>query len=253
MTASAPTPGAPEPSTPGPAHPRPRAPRGRSAGASAALTTLLALLITGTPAEAAPGDPSTPPGSVSDPAPPPEVDAESPGLRLADGARLAPAKVLDIKSVVEELGGRERREDTNTDVKFALQAEVLFPKNSPKLNSSALSRIEAIADEAKTQKATTIRVFGFTDNLGSYEHGKLLSKRRADSVHDVLASHLGPEVTYEVRGYSEDYPIADNSSEQGRRKNRRVEVSFPRDGAAAAEPGRGGGESGEEAAGSAAP
>ncbi|MFD6855699.1 OmpA family protein, partial [Streptomyces diastaticus] len=45
----------------------------------------------------------------------------------------------------------------------------------------------------------------------------------------------GPSVTYEVRGYSEDYPIADNSTEAGRMKNRRVEVSFPR-GATAPQP-----------------
>lgn len=157
------------------------------------------------------------------------MDANSPGLKLADGATLAPARVLDIKSVVEDLGGEERRVDTNEDVTFALQAEVLFPKDSSKLNPEARSRIQAIADEIKAQNATNVRVFGFTDNLGSYAHGLTLSKNRAEVVHEELASALGDtNVTFAVRGYSEDYPIADNTSEQGRRKNRRVEVTFPK-------------------------
>ncbi|MFD4569925.1 OmpA family protein [Streptomyces sp. NPDC058467] len=192
-----------------------------------ALAVLVTLGLPG-PAYADDGDPSAPPGSVTT-SPPPEVDANSPGLKLADGATLAPAKVLDIKSVVEDLGGEERREDTNSDVTFALQAEVLFPKDSSKLNPDARSRIQAIADEIKAQNATTVRVFGFTDNLGSYAHGLTLSKKRAEAVHDQLAAALGStDITFEVRGYSEDYPIADNTSEQGRRKNRRVEVTFPR-------------------------
>ncbi|WP_327137466.1 OmpA family protein [Streptomyces sp. NBC_01340] len=191
----------------------------------AVLTTLT---LSGTQAYADDGNPSAPPGSLTT-SPPPTVDPTSPGLKLADGATLAPAKVLDIKSVVEDLGGEERREDTNSDVTFALQAEVLFPKDSSKLNPDARSRIQAIADEIKNQKATTVRVFGFTDNLGSYAHGLVLSKKRAEIVHDELAAALGStDVTFEVRGYSEDYPIADNTSEQGRRKNRRVEVTFPR-------------------------
>ncbi|WP_030668338.1 OmpA family protein [Streptomyces sp. NRRL B-1347] len=194
----------------------------------ATTTTLTAALLLAPTPVWADDDPSKPPGGTSTTSPPPEVDSNSPGLKLADGATLAPAKVLDIKSVVEDLGGEERREDTNTDVKFALQAEVLFPKDSAKLNPEADARIEAIADEAKAQKATDVRVFGFTDNLGSYAHGKKLSKDRAEAVHDRLASFLGPQVTYSVRGYSEDYPIADNGSEEGRKKNRRVEVSFPR-------------------------
>ncbi|MGW1161423.1 OmpA family protein [Streptomyces sp. NPDC002513] len=191
-----------------------------------ALSLLTVLGLAGGPPAAA-DDPSAPPGAVST-SPPPSVDPASPGLKLADGATLAPAKVLDIKSVVEDLGGEERREDTNENVTFALQAEVLFPKDSPKLNPQARSRIDAIADEIKKQNATNIRVFGFTDNLGSYAHGLVLSKKRAEAVHDQLAARLGGTVTFEVRGYSEDYPIADNSTEEGRRKNRRVEVSFPR-------------------------
>ncbi|MFB7246897.1 hypothetical protein CW362_35195 [Streptomyces populi] len=201
--------------------------------AAATTFTALAVLITlglPGPAHADGDDPSAPPGSVTT-SPPPDVDANSPGLKLADGATLAPAKVLDIKSVVEDLGGEERREDTNSDVTFALQAEVLFPKDSSKLNSDSQSRIQAIADEIKAQHATTVRVFGFTDNLGSYAHGLTLSKKRAEQVHARLAAALGSaeaDITFEVRGYSEDYPIADNTSEQGRRKNRRVEVTFPR-------------------------
>ncbi|MET8951662.1 OmpA family protein [Streptomyces sp. NPDC004533] len=192
-----------------------------------ALSLLTVLGLAGGPPAVADDDPSAPPGTVTT-SPPPSVDPTSPGLKLADGATLAPAKVLDIKSVVEDLGGEERREDTNENVTFALQAEVLFPKDSPKLNPEARSRIDAIADEIKKQNATNVRVFGFTDNLGSYAHGLVLSKQRAEAVHDQLASRLGGTVTFEVRGYSEDYPIADNSTEEGRRKNRRVEVSFPR-------------------------
>ncbi|MEU6319695.1 OmpA family protein [Streptomyces sp. NPDC047009] len=200
------------------------APRSAAPVLAAALTLLT---LTGAPPATADDNPSAPPGSVTT-SPPPSVDPTSPGLKLADGATLAPAKVLDIKSVVEDLGGEERREDTNENVTFALQAEVLFPKDSAKLNPEARSRIDAIADEVKKQNATNVRVFGFTDNLGSYAHGLVLSKQRAEAVHDRLAASLGGDVTFEVRGYSEDYPIADNSSEEGRRKNRRVEVSFPR-------------------------
>ncbi|GAA3374927.1 OmpA family protein [Streptomyces sannanensis] len=200
--------------------------RPRMATAAALTAAILTLPVTPALADE---PPSAPPGSTTT-APPPEVDADAPGLKLADGATLAPARVVDIKSVVEDLGGEERREDTNTDVKFALQAEVLFPRDSSKLNPEAIARIKAIADEINAQHGTKVRVFGFTDNLGSYEHGKALSKQRADTVQAELAKTLGSAVTYEIRGYSEDYPIATNDTEEGRRKNRRVEVSFPRSG-----------------------
>jgi outer membrane protein OmpA-like peptidoglycan-associated protein len=173
--------------------------------------------------------PSVPPGTEPSASAPVKIDPHDPDLKLPEGATLAAPKVLDIKSVVEDQGGEERREDTNTDVTFALQAEVLFPKDSAKLSDDAKSRIDAIAQEIKKQKATQIRVFGFTDNLGSHEHGVVLSKQRANAVQDVLSQELNdPNVTFDVRGYAEQYPIADNSTEDGRKKNRRVEVTFPR-------------------------
>jgi outer membrane protein OmpA-like peptidoglycan-associated protein len=173
--------------------------------------------------------PSFPPGTEPSTSAPVQVDPDDPDLKLPEGSTLAAPKVLDIKVVVEEEGGEERREDSNAEVTFALQAEVLFGKDSAKLSDTAKSRIAVIAQEIKKQNATRVRVFGFTDNLGSEAHGKVLSKRRANAVHAVLEDELNdPGITYEVRGYGEDYPIADNSTEEGRKKNRRVEITFLR-------------------------
>ncbi|WP_030145738.1 OmpA family protein [Streptomyces violaceorubidus] len=195
----------------------------------AAATLMLATTLYVTPTAHADDDPNHPPGTEPSATAPVEVDPNDPDLKLPEGATLAQAKVLDIKSVVEEQSGDERREDTNTSVTLALQAEVLFDKDSSKLGAEAKSRIRGIADEISTQNATRVRVFGFTDNLGSSAHGDALSKRRANAVHDVLSQSLNDAgITYEVRGYGEQYPIADNATEAGRKKNRRVEVSFPR-------------------------
>ncbi|MFE6362189.1 OmpA family protein [Streptomyces sp. NPDC057806] len=197
--------------------------------AMAAATVMLATTLYGVTTAHADDNPSVPPGTEATATAPVEVDPNDPDLKLPEGATLAEAKVLDIKQVVEDQSGDERREDTNADVKFALQAEVLFPKDSARLNGEAKARIAAIAEEIKTQQATKIRVFGFTDNLGSSAHGDVLSKQRANAVEGILKGELNnPNITYEVRGYGEQYPIASNDSESSRKKNRRVEVSFPR-------------------------
>lgn len=194
----------------------------------AAVTVLagaLSLGLVGVGDALADGDPYPIPSAAA----PVKLDANDSDLKLPEGATLAAPKVLDIKSVVEDLSGEERREETNSDIKFALQAEVLFGKDSAKLSSDANARIAAIAAEIKNQDAKKVRVFGFTDNLGSSAHGDVLSKKRADAVHSVLSQQLSAlGISYEIRGYGEQYPIANNATEEGRKKNRRVEVSFPR-------------------------
>ncbi|MEU2127176.1 OmpA family protein [Streptomyces sp. NPDC018352] len=200
---------------------------GAGLSVASAMVVATAVLFGASPALADDG-PSVPPGTEATSVPPVKLDPNDPDLKMPEGGTLAPAKVLDIVQVVEDMGGEERREDSNANVKFALQAEVLFGKDSAKLSSAANSRIAAIAAEIKKQNATKVRVFGFTDNLGSSAHGDVLSKQRANAVQSVLVKDLGSTVTFEIRGYGEQYPIADNSTEEGRKKNRRVEVSFPR-------------------------
>ncbi|MEV0690896.1 OmpA family protein [Streptomyces sp. NPDC050388] len=203
--------------------------RPRFSSAITITTVLIATSLYNATGAAAADGPSVPPGTEATASAPVELDPNDPDLKLPDGATLAEPKVLDIKQVVEEQSGDERREDTNTEVTFALQAEVLFGKDSAKLSAQAKARIGTIAEEIKKQNATKIRVFGFTDDLGSSAHGDVLSRERANAVHTILGQELNdPNVTYEVRGYGEQYPIADNSTEAGRKKNRRVEISFPR-------------------------
>ncbi|MFF8425217.1 OmpA family protein [Streptomyces sp. NPDC016566] len=194
------------------------------------LTTAALLAATNlTAAQADDTDPSNPPVTEPSATAPVKIDPTDPDLKLPEGATLAQPKVLDIKSVVEDQSGDERREDTNADVTFALQAEVLFGKDSAKLGGEAKARIATIAEEIRKQNASQVRVFGFTDNLGSSAHGDILSKQRANAVQAVLDQDLNSaDITFDVRGYGEQYPIADNSTEEGRKKNRRVEVSFPR-------------------------
>ncbi|QNP65047.1 OmpA family protein [Streptomyces genisteinicus] len=205
-----------------------RTPARVTASVVTAAAVVAAVQVLSAPARAD-EKPSVPPGTEASAEPPVQVDANAPGLKMVDGATLAPAKVLDIKSVIESEGGEERREDTNSDVKYALQAEVLFGKDSARLSPAANGRIQAIAAEITKENAKKVRIFGFTDDLGSSAHGDVLSKQRADAVHSVLAKALSDAgITYEVRGYGEQFPIADNSNEEGRKKNRRVEVSYPR-------------------------
>lgn len=162
----------------------------------------------------------------------------SSGLALRGGATLAPPKILDLGSdpvtlsrVVEDQNGTERRQDTNTEVTYGLQAEVLFAKDSAQLGDSARSRIGAIARVIAQQAATKVRVFGFTDNLGSSAHGDLLSRQRAQAVQAVLADELqSATVAFTTRGFGETHPVASNATGAGRQKNRRVEISFPRTG-----------------------
>ncbi|MHB8875704.1 MAG: OmpA family protein [Myxococcaceae bacterium] len=66
-----------------------------------------------------------------------------------------------------------------------------------------------------------IIVEGHTDSMGADEYNRKLSERRAAAVRGFL--HLAPE-TSSVKGYGEARPLAPNDTEEGRQRNRRVEI-----------------------------
>lgn len=80
---------------------------------------------------------------------------------------------------------------------------------------------------AKAFSNSRIRIEGNTDNVGSPETNKQLSRRRAQSVVDYLVNtHRMSRSRFVVVGNGQDNPVADNSTEDGRSKNRRTDFQL---------------------------
>lgn len=102
------------------------------------------------------------------------------------------------------------------NITFETDSYHLRPDFYPVLNSVGLV-LAKYAD-------TTMRVTGHTDNTGSREYNQTLSERRARSVADYLATQKVVQSRMYVQGMGFEQPIADNSSADGRSRNRRVEL-----------------------------
>jgi OmpA-OmpF porin, OOP family len=101
---------------------------------------------------------------------------------------------------------------------------VNFEYDSARLTASATSILDAVAENliAYPQK-NDIEVRGHTSSEGTNRHNMRLSQKRSQSVVDYL-SMKGVTNRLTAHGYGEDMPIADNSTEEGRSQNRRVEL-----------------------------
>jgi outer membrane protein OmpA-like peptidoglycan-associated protein/formylmethanofuran dehydrogenase subunit D len=83
--------------------------------------------------------------------------------------------------------------------------------------------IEALAERLKGKKYN-ITVQGHTDSIGTREYNQKLSERRAEAVRRELISKGLDATKIDIAGFGEDKPIADNSTPQGRAKNRRAVI-----------------------------
>ena len=105
---------------------------------------------------------------------------------------------------------------TLSSVQFATGKSDITPDSEASLNEA----LAALTDHRDWK----IRVEGFTDNVGSRETNDKLSSDRAEAVVNWLADHGIDRSRLSSKGYGERHPLADNSSDDGRAKNRRVEL-----------------------------
>lgn len=77
----------------------------------------------------------------------------------------------------------------------------------------------------KTWGDVDIEVAGHTDSMGSDAYNMKLSQQRAEAVRNFLISRGVAADRLTAKGYGESQPVADNATEEGRYKNRRVELA----------------------------
>jgi outer membrane protein OmpA-like peptidoglycan-associated protein len=101
---------------------------------------------------------------------------------------------------------------------------LLFDTGSATLQPASQDQLTNIAGILKAYPQVKIRIGGYTDNTGDPAANLQLSQQRADSVMAQL-TQLGVDPSrMSAKGYGQEAPVADNSTEEGRQKNRRISL-----------------------------
>ena len=102
-------------------------------------------------------------------------------------------------------------------------SDLLFDFNQATLTPVAREKLSGIAG-VLAGHSLSLRLQGYTDNIGSDEHNLQLSRRRADAVRGYLVSQGVPAANVTAAGFGSASPIASNATATGRQQNRRVEL-----------------------------
>jgi outer membrane protein OmpA-like peptidoglycan-associated protein len=110
------------------------------------------------------------------------------------------------------------------DSLIVLGAELLFETNKSTLRSEHFATLNSIVNYLILHPERSVKISGHTDNTGNEGRNLMLSKRRADVVAEYLIDN-GVDINHvETFGLGSAKPLAVNTTDEGRKKNRRVEL-----------------------------
>ena len=120
--------------------------------------------------------------------------------------------------------GVEVTRTADNQLKLNIPNDVSFDFNSANIKPAMHSVLDPFATNLRGDPAARIDIIGHTDSTGSDAVNYPLSVDRAQSVRDYLLTRGVPAVSVRTEGRGEREPVADNSTEAGRARNRRVEI-----------------------------
>jgi outer membrane protein OmpA-like peptidoglycan-associated protein len=101
--------------------------------------------------------------------------------------------------------------------------DILYPTNSAELSNRSRVILDEFIVFLRDNPGIRVTIYGHTDDVGDDAFNLDLSKRRALSVYDYLTGKGIPSSRLSWQGYGKTRPVADNTTEEGRAKNRRTE------------------------------
>jgi outer membrane protein OmpA-like peptidoglycan-associated protein len=110
-------------------------------------------------------------------------------------------------------------------IKITFGSDILFDVNKYDLKTQTRRDLTEFAQTLKKYEDTDIVIEGHADATGPDDLNLRLSRQRADAVADFLKTQGVRSNRLDEKGYGEAQPVADNDSETGRQKNRRVDIA----------------------------
>lgn len=166
-----------------------------------------------------------------------EVELEGWGIEADVGDKLdalfrvkagAPARLdVSFDAAAAAAAARTPPEICAEDIAAVLDAgSIEFAAGSAEIEDSSMGVIAAAADLLRDCPGAFFEIAGHTDSQGPAESNQDLSEARAAAVMAALIEADLPLIRFRARGYGAERPVADNDSAEGRRRNRRIEITL---------------------------
>lgn len=145
----------------------------------------------------------------------------------AGGGYLWSKRMQDQKAAMEQATqgtGVSVSQTADNQLRLDIPSDVSFDSGRYDLKPNLRPILDRFASTLNQNQATTVRIIGHTDNVGTDAANNLLSVNRASATRNYLVARGVATNRISIDGRGEHEPVADNETPAGRAKNRRVEI-----------------------------
>ncbi len=143
-------------------------------------------------------------------------------VKSQDGAQAYTLTIVEKQEMAQDVTANDMFDALNRDGRVALYINFDTGKSTVRPESRKI--IDQIVEMMKNNSGLRISVEGHTDSVGERAKNKILSEERAKAVVAALVKQGIKPTRLSAYGFGQEKPLADNKTEEGRAKNRRVEL-----------------------------